>query len=134
MERTNVNDVLARNLRALMEKKKITQTVLSAKSGVGQTTISLYLNPDSRKPGAKGKIPSAKLGEVASIAEALEVPIWELIFEDRNAVMHSGRPWPLSIELLAELSEADADTIGRVEAVTKALLDAAPKISSKQAA
>jgi hypothetical protein len=45
----------------------------------GQTTISLYLSPDRRKPGKDGKAGSAKLTEVEMLARALEVEPWELL-------------------------------------------------------
>lgn len=74
-----INDVLAQNLAHFMEEKGLNQSTLGAKAGVGQTTVGVYLNPDRRKPGAKGKPPSAKLTEVEQLAEALNVQVWELL-------------------------------------------------------
>lgn len=80
MASTPINNVLARNLALFMERRDgMTQMELSVKSGVGQTTISLYLHPENRKPGANGKNPSAKLAEVEMLAKALGVQIWELL-------------------------------------------------------
>ncbi len=79
MEVSPLNRTLAVNLRALMEKHALTQQELSAKCGVAQTTISLYLNPDRRKPGKDGKPGSAKLTEVEMLGNALGVQPWELL-------------------------------------------------------
>ena len=74
-----VNEVLSASLRALMAQKKLSQKALSAKSGIAQTTISLYLRPGSRAASASGKRPSAKLGEVEMLAMGLGVQAWELL-------------------------------------------------------
>ncbi len=79
VEKKSINVVLAEALAYYMERGNWTQAALSNKSGVGQTTISLYLRPESRKPGAKGKLPSAKLTEVEMIAGVLGVEVWELL-------------------------------------------------------
>lgn len=78
---TNISEVLAGNLAALMEERGVKQAALAAKSGVAQTTISLYLNPKSRKPSARGKVPSGKIAEVEALAKALDVQLWELLCE-----------------------------------------------------
>lgn len=79
MSKRNINDVLADNLAYFMEQRKVTQNALAQQSGIGQTTISLYLHPHRRQPGKSGKIPSAKLTEVESLAAALGVEPWKLI-------------------------------------------------------
>lgn len=81
MEETDINKVLAENLAHYMKKRGVTQAQLAKLSGVGQTTISLYLRPGDRALGAKGKPASAKLTEVQMIAGALAVPVWELVRE-----------------------------------------------------
>lgn len=75
----NINAVLAENIRTLMNKKQLVQTTLAKAAGMGQTTVSLYLNPENRKPGKSGKPPSAKLSEVDALAKALDVEPWELL-------------------------------------------------------
>lgn len=75
----DINLILAKNLRALMAEQGLTQMQLSKRSGVAQTTISLYLNPDKRSAGSKGRPPSAKLAEAQALAEALGVEMWELL-------------------------------------------------------
>lgn len=75
----DINLVLARNLRALMDEQGLTQMQLAKRSGVAQTTISLYLNPEKRSAGARGKPPSAKLAEAQALAEAMGVELWELL-------------------------------------------------------
>lgn len=79
MTQTDINEVLAANLAHYMEKRGVTQSKLAKQSGVGQTTISLYLRPGARELGTKGKTASAKLTEVQMIANALGVPVWELV-------------------------------------------------------
>lgn len=100
-----LNQALADNLAHLMEKKGLKQMALAKKCGVGQTTISLYLNPDRRKPGKDGKAGSAKLTEVEMLANALEVEPWELL-----------RP----------MSGTQRDVYERIEAAYKALQPTAP--------
>lgn len=48
MEETDINKVLAENLAHYMKKRGVTQAQLAKLSGVGQTTISLYLRPPRR--------------------------------------------------------------------------------------
>ncbi|ETF00946.1 hypothetical protein W822_20100 [Advenella kashmirensis W13003] len=79
MNKKPINIVLAENLAHFMSQRKLTQKGLSALSDVGQTTISLYLNPERRQTSKSGKMPSAKLSEVESLALALEVDVWELL-------------------------------------------------------
>lgn len=75
-----VNEVLAENIRAEMNRAKIaSQPALAKLSGVAQTTISNYLNPNQRLTSKSGKAPSAKLTEVEQIAAALGVPVWKLL-------------------------------------------------------
>lgn len=79
MQKKPINDVLAENLQHFMQEKSLTQTAIASSSGIGQTTVSLYLHPERRAPGKSGKIPSAKLSEVESLADALGVEVWELL-------------------------------------------------------
>lgn len=79
MNQSPLNQTLADNLSRLMDMKGLKQMALAKKCGVAQTTISLYLNPERRKPGKDGKAGSAKLTEVEMLAAALEVEPWELL-------------------------------------------------------
>ena len=74
-----INEVLAANLAYFMAQRGLTQKALAEKCGVGQTTISLYLNPSRRKSGIGGKPASAKLSEVEMLAKSLDVEIWEML-------------------------------------------------------
>ena len=74
-----INDVIADSLAFFMSEKKLTQSQLAEKSGVAQTTISLYLHPNRRLPGKTGKPPSAKVTELAQLAAALEIMSWQLL-------------------------------------------------------
>lgn len=86
MPATPINQVLADNLRHYMLKKQLTQSSLGEKAGLGQTTVSLYLTPSRRQASKSGKVPSAKLSEVESLAEALGVDVWRLLrpFTDKQ--------------------------------------------------
>ena len=79
MSQPSLNDILATNLARLMEKAGHKQASLAKLSGIGQTTISLYLNPGRRQPSKSGKVPSAKFGEVETLAEVLGVDPWDLL-------------------------------------------------------
>lgn len=74
-----INAVLAENLQFFMAEKGMSQAVLAAKARMGQTTVSLYLNPQRRAAGKTGNEPSAKLAEVQRLADALGVELWELL-------------------------------------------------------
>jgi transcriptional regulator with XRE-family HTH domain len=79
MSELSINHVFAANLSALMGERGFNQPSLAAKSKVSQKTISNYLNPNQRPTGANGKQPSAKLTEIAMLAEALNADPWELL-------------------------------------------------------
>lgn len=79
MSKPTLNDILATNLASLMEKAGHTQASLAKLSGIGQTTISLYLNPSRRQPSKSGKVPSAKFGEVETLAAVYGVDPWHLL-------------------------------------------------------
>lgn len=86
MSKPTLNDILATNLARLMEKTGHKQASLAKLSGVGQTTVSLYLNPSRRQPSKSGKVPSAKFGEVEALAAALGVAPWDLLQPHDEAV------------------------------------------------
>jgi transcriptional regulator with XRE-family HTH domain len=74
-----VTAVLADNLLYFMEKRGMTQAQLAKRSGLGQTTISLYLRPGARGGTASGTAPSPTLARVQALADALGVELWELL-------------------------------------------------------
>ena len=74
-----INQVIADNLAFFMSERGMNQPQLAAASGIGQTTISLYLDPGRRMPSKSGKEPSAKVTELAQIALALGIDVWELM-------------------------------------------------------
>jgi transcriptional regulator with XRE-family HTH domain len=80
MAASKVTKTFAANLRYFMDAKKIKQVKLAQKTGLGQTTISLYLRPDARNNDtASGQSASPTLARVEAIADALEVEVWELL-------------------------------------------------------
>lgn len=78
-----INEVIADNLALAMRQHKTlkTQAALAEKSGVAQTTISLYLNPKKRLKSKSGKEPSAKMTELKALADALGCGVWVLLRE-----------------------------------------------------
>lgn len=74
-----ITETLAENLEHFMTAKGVVQKELAKRSGIGQTTISLYLNPGSRNDTASGKPGSPALVKVEALADALEVELWELL-------------------------------------------------------
>lgn len=109
MSKTAITETLATNLTYFMEQKKVTQQTLAKKSGIGQTTISLYRNPGSRKTTATGRPPSPTLAKVQALAEGLGVELWELV-----------RP----------LTPAQRDLIRSVDAVVAERITKAPEPSA----
>lgn len=91
MSKPTLNDILATNLASLMEKAGHTQASLAKLSGIGQTTISLYLNPGRRQPSKSGKVPSAKFGEVEALAAVYGVDPWDLL-RPAGEAPSTGRP------------------------------------------
>lgn len=79
MTKIPINEVLAANLVHFMREKGFNQSSLSRKTKVAQRTIGNYMKPGLREPSKTGKLPSAKLAEVESIAEGLGVEVWELL-------------------------------------------------------
>jgi transcriptional regulator with XRE-family HTH domain len=79
MSEKPINDVLAENLAYFMEQRGLKQQALADKSGMGQTTVGLYLNPSRRKISKSGKVPSAKLSEVEQLSKCLGIEIWQLL-------------------------------------------------------
>lgn len=74
-----ITAVLADNLAYFMKERGLKQTALAKRSGVGQTTIGLYLNPKNRKESKTGKNPGPLLPLIQQLATALEVELWELL-------------------------------------------------------
>jgi len=123
-----INELVADNLRTLMERAEMSQVALAKKSGVAQTTIGLYMSPDNRKPSASGKPASGKLTEVAMLADGLGVEAWELLLP-KGAAVQGGKlmqGWPLSPELLAALQNASPEMRSTIEAAARGLLRLPP--------
>lgn len=57
------------------------QQALADKSGVSQRTIANYLKPTLRDDTSSGKEPSAKVTELAKLAAALHIEVWQLLRE-----------------------------------------------------
>lgn len=78
----SINQVVAENLAHWMEQAGFTsQQALADKSGVAQRTIANYLKPTLRDDTSSGKEPSAKVTELAKLATALHIEVWQLLRE-----------------------------------------------------
>lgn len=119
-QQQTVSAILATNLSRLMEEKSLTQVALATKTGIGQTTISLYLNPERRQEGTSGKPPSPKLEIVQVLAEALGVELWELLR-------------PLSDAERAMYKSVDALVLGQARAVASKVPAPSPAPAAKKA-
>ena len=122
MKKSNVNEVLAQNLKIRMEAKGMKQEQLASVSKVGQTTISLYLSPERRKPGTSGKVPSAKIGEIEALADALGCRFLDLVTEGGHQASDG---WPFGD---VDKSRFDELSEKHKHYVEKALLDEITRI------
>lgn len=90
MAKKSINSVLAEALRFYMGDKWNYST-LGAKAGVAANTVKNYREPTGREQGASGKEPSAKLTELAKLAEVLGVEVSDLVTdisdEERGKVL-----------------------------------------------
>jgi transcriptional regulator with XRE-family HTH domain len=82
MQKTTLSQVFARNLAEAMKKAGMTQEAMAKRSGVAQTTVSLYLRPSDRAPTTGKAAPSPTLERVGKLAEALGVDAWLLLHPD----------------------------------------------------
>lgn len=74
-------NVLARNLKQLMDDflPPLSQNALAKKSGVGQTSIGLMLEPEKRLPTKSGKVPSPTLAQIEKVAAVFGKEPWQLL-------------------------------------------------------
>lgn len=89
MKKKPINQVVAEALRFYMGDRWNNST-LGRAAGVAPNTVKNYLSPDERDTGKSGKEPSAKLTELAKLAEALGVEVADLVTDatevERRAV------------------------------------------------
>lgn len=141
MEKKNINEVVAENLRRRMKDCGVVQTELARRSGVPQTTISLYLSPGRRNSSASGKQPSGKLVEVEAMAAALGATLGEMVADKADpgagrkaqpapAQLGAGAVAQLLGEALRDLSPSRRKTIAMLVA---AQIEDAPNESEAQA-
>lgn len=117
----HINRIVADNLAYWMREEKVTQAALAQRAGISQKTVSNYLNPDQRSEGTMGKPPSPKLTELALIADALHVQVWQMLREGSvDASDEAG--WPFSQDLKRALAALDSEALRRIEGVLRALL------------
>lgn len=86
MDRKPITEILAENLATAMAEHPFikNQNALAKKSGIAQTSIGLMLNPGSRAPTQRGRLPSPTLAQIDAVADALGLQAWQLIFPDPN--------------------------------------------------
>ena len=75
--------VLAENLRRLMEQTEglRTQVQVAKAANIGQTSVSLMLRPEDRRPSSRGKTPSPSLADVESVAAAFGLEVWQILID-----------------------------------------------------
>lgn len=111
MDRPTISESVAVNLRHFITQAKLTEKGLAALSGVAQTTIGLYLNPERRKDTTKGVPPSPTLEKLQMLADSLGIEAWELIrpltqakrdlIKNIERVIAEGAPTPPAVIALA---------------------------------
>jgi hypothetical protein len=84
MEEPRINQVLAEALAFYM-RRHWTNVSLAKASGVAEGTIRNYLSPEKRAAGKSGKHPSAKLTELAQIADAMGLRVEDLVRDATDA-------------------------------------------------
>lgn len=67
-------EIVARNVRALMDEANFRQIDLAKRAHLAQRTISYMLNPDTA-------VGSSTLESVAKVAAAFKLPTWVLCFD-----------------------------------------------------
>ena len=78
MGRKPINQVVAEALRFYMGDRW-NYSSLGAAAGVASNTVKNYCQPAARSQGLSGKEPSAKLTELAKLAETLGVEVSDLV-------------------------------------------------------
>lgn len=73
--------IIAESLAHYMRLRDVNQSALAKLSGVGQTTISLYLHPERRMSGKSGKMPSPNVTDLGLLATALGIESWQLMHD-----------------------------------------------------
>lgn len=102
-----ITRTIADNLAYFMKAKNITQKELARKSGVGQTTISLYMRPEERKAPDASKLPSPSIAKVHALADALGIELWELV----RPLKPAQRDLIRSVDaLIAQHTKSEAET------------------------
>lgn len=107
-------EVFADNLKTLMGLRGFVQKTLAAESGVAQTTISNYLDPERRTTTKNGKPGSPNLANVDLLAAALKVEAWVLLHPSTGAerdVIHA-----VAAALAAKVPDGAAPVAAKDEA------------------
>lgn len=80
MEPKSMVDVLAERLAHYMQEGNWSQKTLGKAAGVSQRQIGYLLDPSRRLDSKSGKRPGPTLVVVEKVADAIKVPVWELLF------------------------------------------------------
>lgn len=70
-----LRDVLARNIRLLRAQKSMSQDALAFESGLNRTYVS----------DIERSVRNVSIDNVSRLAKALDVPAWQLLFDDEGA-------------------------------------------------
>lgn len=77
-----ITQILAANLRDAINRagKYTTLKQLADAAGVSATSIGYMLKPDTRAPSKSGRAPAPTLTQIESVATALGMQAWQLIY------------------------------------------------------
>lgn len=87
-------------------------TALAKAAGVAQTSIWYMMNPDTRQPSKSGKLPSPTIESIDSVARALNMQAWQLIYPEPSGADASDRQrqlWQKIEENMAELRALEVE-------------------------
>lgn len=110
MERDAISMLVARNIEAVMARKRMTPAEVNRKAGLGQTGVNDIIS---------GKSGSPKVSTLRKIAEdALEVPVISLLMEPNED--------PLDQEIFEALGMLPRDERRKFLRIAQAMKDADP--------
>jgi transcriptional regulator with XRE-family HTH domain len=87
----NLNEIVVRNLRALVERDGVSQQLLAQRAGMQQRTVGRILN---------GEV-APHLSSLDALAGALDVPAWALLMPRLEPARPLGDVPPVTVERMA---------------------------------
>ena len=103
----NTKNILARNVRLLMEHREMRQKQLEIKSGVNQKTISNIINPNATKNGAT-------LENIAAVAKAFNLEAWHLLVPDQPIEVLASKSMEKLVNNYAKVDSGGRKNLDRI--------------------